>query len=186
MIISVNTGYLIGNSGINGGSTGNLAGTLDNQGTITQPSGYIYLNDSVVIKNEGTYDFTGNASINYGNSSNDLPSINNTNTGLFEQTGSTGTATVGVPFENQGTASAVSATLFLAGGVVSTGGAYNAQGAATINFGDVLTGDFSGAGAGMVGLGGNIEIGAAGATFNFSAGLFQRGPTPASISTPTR
>ena len=32
MIFSVNNGYLIGNSSINGGGTGNLQGTLDNQG----------------------------------------------------------------------------------------------------------------------------------------------------------
>ena len=90
MTIAINNGSLFGNTSLNGGGTPNQGGTLDNQGTITQSSGYFYLYDSVSIENERTYDFTGNANINYGN---DSPNINNTSTGLFEQTGGTGTST---------------------------------------------------------------------------------------------
>ena len=176
MIISVNNGYLIGNSGINGGGTANQGGTLDNQGTITQPSGYIYLNDSVAIKNEGTYDFTGTASINFGNSSNDSPSITNTSTGLFEQTGAAVTSTVGVLFNNQGgTVTATAGTLSLAGGTSSTNGNFDAQGSGTVGLGGIASGTYlgSGTGTGVVDLTGTIQIQPAGATFDFAAGLFQ-------------
>ena len=87
--ISVSGNNLNGNTGFSGGGTANQGGTLDNQGTILQPSGYLYLDDSVILQNEGTYDLTGDVDIYNGSFS---PSIVN-NGGLFEKTGGTGTST---------------------------------------------------------------------------------------------
>ena len=156
--------------GFTSSGAGNQGGTFDNQGTILQSSGYFYLYDSVSIKNEGTYNFTGDAIIYLGNNS---PTLLNTSTGTVEKTGGNGTSSVNVPFANQGTLDGQSGTLFLVDGDANTGGAYNAEAGGTVDLGGVISGAFPGAGAGAVGLGGNVLIGSGGATFNFPAGLFQ-------------
>ena len=162
---------VFGNTQVAGNGTGNQGGTWDNQGTILQASGYFELQDSVTIKNEGTYDFTGDADIDLGD--NTSPSMVNTSTGTVEKTGGSGTSSVNVSFVNQGTLNGQTGTLFLADGDANTGGAYDAEGSGSVDLGGAITGTFTGSGTGTVGLGGNVLIGAAGATFDFPAGLFQ-------------
>ena len=166
LTFTVQGSNLFGFDGVN-----HLGGTLDNQGTILQPSGSFYMYDSVAIKNEGTFNLTGDASINFGNLS---PSITNTNTGIFEKTDGTGTSTIGVPVVNQGgVINAASGTLNLIGGTSSTNGNFNAQSPGTLGLGGAMAGTYFGAGTGAVTIVNAIQIQPAGATLDFAAGLFR-------------
>ncbi len=105
--------------------------------------------------------------------------INNEGGATFENTGSDTVSTGLVPFNNQGgIVSATAGTLNITGGGTDTGGTFNPSTGATINLNNsgtapTLTGTYSGSGGGTVGLpAGTIDIGTAGATFNFPTGLF--------------
>ena len=160
-------------------SGGTLGGTLNNQGTIIQPSGILTLTGS--LSNAGTYDI---ALASTGNVTTGSGVFTNINTGILELTTNV-TATLNSPFANQGgtvetTAAVTAGTLVLGGGGTSTGGSYDASavggaidlaGANT----SVFTGTYTGTGGGIVGLslGGAIAPGAAGATLDFTAEQFQ-------------
>jgi RHS repeat-associated protein len=127
----------------------------------------------VVLSNAGTYQFTADSGIAFGN---DSPSV--VNLGLFEKTAGSGSSGIGVPFNNQGgTVDAESGTLVLNSGT-STGGTYDANGSGVIDLtggaSPTFTGVYTGTGTGLVRLNaGTLNIGAAGATFNFTRkGLF--------------
>ncbi|MHB1560310.1 MAG: carboxypeptidase regulatory-like domain-containing protein, partial [Isosphaeraceae bacterium] len=152
-------------------------GTLLNQGTIFQTSaGGLSLSNGAAIDNAagGTYDFASDSGIALGGFGGSFA-----NEGTVEKTAGTAATTIAVPFNNQGgTVAADSGTLSLAGGGTSTGGTYNAASGATIDLADhtqsTLTGTYTGSGAGAVNVGNNaLNIGQAGATFDFPPGLFQ-------------
>ena len=104
------------------------------------------------------------ADIYFGNSSNDSPSITNTSTGLFEQTGGAATSTVTVLFNNLGgTVNVTTGTLNLSGGSTGSSGNFNAQTPATLGLAGTISGSYLGSGTGTVDLSGVIQVQAGGA-----------------------
>ena len=85
--------------------------------------------DNAILSNQGTYQFTADSNILYGN---DAPnSFVNTAAGIVKKTASTGTSSIEVPFDNQGgTLDAESGTLDATDGGTSTGGTYIAKASA--------------------------------------------------------
>src|SRR5262249_21353479 len=123
----------------------------------------------------GIYDFAADSSIALGNRSPTL-----TNAGKIEKTAGSGTSSIQIGFSNtDGTLEVDSGTLSLAtAGGTSTRGTFQVGQGATLDFtggpnANLLTGAYTGSGAGQVTLaGGDIVIGSGGATFNFPAGFF--------------
>ena len=98
------------------------------------------------------------------------------NSGTLNANGGANTINIGVPFDNQnGTIDVESGTLAFSNSAgTSTGGSFQAAQGATLSLGNIgtLTGAYSGTGSGSVSLSsGAIQIGAAGAVFNFPAGM---------------
>jgi uncharacterized membrane protein len=171
--------YAQGN--FDGSNTNNLGGKLANTGAMVQQGGGpLQLYDSVIIDNQaaGSFTFAGDDTIQLGN---DSPAF--TNEGAFRKSAGSGTASVGVPFRNTAASLEVdSGTLSLPVGGSSTGTAFMVAPNATLDLSNgsatqslILTGTFTGSGGGTILLGGQGElvVGAAGATFNFPAGMFQ-------------
>ena len=151
-------------------------GTLDNKGTITHSAGTLNLN--AVLENEGTYDFTGDGAINLNEGGQGT--FTNASSGLFEKTAGTGTSSIGggVLFDNQGGKVAGDAGTLTLGAGTSTGGTYNAMPGDIVDLVGseeaTFSGTYSGSGGGTVRLAtGVMDIGAAGATLNFPASMFQ-------------
>jgi uncharacterized membrane protein len=170
---------LFGNDSFTGDNKNNLGGTFNNSGVVTESAaGSLGLFDSVAFKNlaGARLLLASDAGLFLGNFS---PMA--TNTGAIEKTAGSGTSIISAPFSNLGgTLKVDSGTLSLAGPTgQSTGAAIDVAAGATLDLtgntdGNVYTGTYTGAGAGKVLLrNGDFEIGAAGATFNFPAGMFQ-------------
>ncbi len=170
---------LFSNDNYDGGNDSNLGGALINQGTITQLDGELVVYDSVTIDNEAgaTYDFGSDGNIGVGSGNCTL-----SNAGIVEKTGGSGVPYIEPNLNNVGgTLEADNGTLqiscFGGSGGTSTGGTFNAEQGATLDLTgnenvNVFTGSYSGSGQGTVLIGtGSLAIGAAGATFNFPAGL---------------
>ena len=182
-----------------GGTISGLdGGVLINTGSITLTSaGAKDLNNGIVLDNTGTISDNGSNVWRFFNGSvlnnqfggvvnmttaetiqnnSGGSAINNLAGATFESTGPNTLTTV--PFNNQsGTIEVDSATFSLAGGgndsggtfIVGPGAALDLTGGST----PTLTGNYTGIGDGAVSLAtGGLYIGAAGATFNFPAGLF--------------
>ena len=160
---------LIGNTGINSDGYSNQGGTFDNTGTITMPAGTLQLYDGIAFTNDKTLNLTGDAGIATASFS---PSVTNTVTGTVEKTGGTGTSSITSTFNNQGGVLTASTGTLSLGRGTDTGGTFNASANATVAFQGYLTGTYTGSGAGLVTLSGNVLIGGVGATFNFPTGLF--------------
>ena len=159
------------------GATTISAGTLDVTGSIA----------STTVSNSGALEFAPTSSTTVIASGG---TVTNNACGTVELASNV-TATISSAFNNQGgTVDALAGTLILAGGGTSTGGAYNASSGATVDLtggqfdnslAPIWTGTYTGSGGGTVLLGGNasnssggqIIIGAAGATLDFSGSLFQ-------------
>jgi uncharacterized membrane protein/transglutaminase-like putative cysteine protease len=157
----------------------NLGGKLVNTGAIVQGVGPLYLYDGVLVDNQagGSYTLAGDGSIQSGSYS---PTF--TSEGAFRKSAGSGTSSVGVPFTNAGgTLEVDSGTLALPAGGSSTGTTFLVAANATLDLSNnagpqsnILTGAFSASGGGSVLFrNGELVIGAAGATFNFPAGVFQ-------------
>ena len=156
-------------------------GALINSGTIVQSgAGSLVLgefSEIAQLNNEAgaSYDFTNDGGIQDSN----VPGIVN-NAGLIEKTAGAGTSTINTVFNGSGAIDVETGTISLApAGGTSTGGAFSiAQYAALSIAGgsgnSTFTGTYTGSGSGSVVLAsGQINIGTAGATFNFPAGMFQ-------------
>lgn len=95
--------------------------TINNSGTINYAtpasSYYLYFQNNGVLNNNGTFNATSDAPINWASGA-----FNNNN--IFEKTGGTGTTVVAVPFHNSGTATASAGTLAFTGGGTETGPFY--------------------------------------------------------------
>ena len=154
-------------------------GTINNSGTILHTNtGFLQFASGTLNNLAGAiYDFQSSGGFSNGGGAN---AVNN-NAGTFRKSIYTGMATIasGVVFNNNGGAlDVLSGTLSIAGGGTSTGGTI------TVGLGAVLnpngggaytyTGLHTGSGDGSIQLSaGTLTIGAGGATFNFSPGLFQ-------------
>jgi RHS repeat-associated protein len=157
------------------GGTFNLGGTFVNAGAIVQGAGDAEMFDNIILSNQGTYQFTANSNLLFGNAPPN--SFVNTPTGIVKKTGGTGTSRIDVPFNNQGgTVDAESGTLTLGGGGTSSGGSYVANGTAVLDWAGnnlTLTGTYTGSGTGRVQFRvGAVTIDSGGATFNFPSGQF--------------
>jgi hypothetical protein len=164
---------LYASTAINGGGA-NQGGTLDNKGTILQPSGVIQGSDGITLLNEGTYKFTGDdgTSTSFAYLADNGPAFVNAATGLVIKTGGNSKSTIGITFQNlTGTVEADVGTLIVGGGT-NTGGTYNAHTGAQVLLSGNYSGTLTGSGGGIVGLNTVIEIDAANATFNFPSGMF--------------
>src|SRR5262249_51013453 len=100
------------------------------------------------------------------------------NSGTLRRSVGTTLARITVPINNlEGTIDVQSGTLtWDTSSDTFTGGTFNVATGATLNISTTvnMTGSYTGSGAGTVALaGGTLNIGAAGATFNFPTGLFQ-------------
>jgi RHS repeat-associated protein len=186
--ITVTTTQVFGldaNGFYNGSGGGDLPGTLANEGSIELTgTASLSLYDSVLLDNRssGLLEFDDDCGIALGN---DTPSC--TNEGTIEKAAGGGTSAITTPFSNQGGVIEVNTgTISLAGdGGTSTGGTFTVAQYATLDLtggtnaavganANVLTGTYTGSGAGTVLLGSGVSnVGAAGATFDFPAGLFQ-------------
>jgi hypothetical protein len=170
-----NTGTIL----LNGANTEFLTGTLNNSGTITQSNSNTLLIDaSSTLNNSGLFDILQSGT---GFQTNGLSGWAINNSGTFQKSAGSGTSVFGgVPFNNAsgGIVNVTAGTLSLNGGGTDTGGTFTVSGGATLDLtggsSPTLTGTYTGSGAGIVSLAsGTLVIGAAGATFNFPAGLFQ-------------
>jgi uncharacterized repeat protein (TIGR01451 family) len=175
-------------------SSGNLLanGTLLNTGTIVQQGpGALNLADTATVKNQGTYQFTGDGSI-LNNSGALFAAF--ANAGTLVKTGGTGTSNVTAILNNTGTIVAQSGTLTLGSGTYAsnqisgdrlTGGTWVAQGGATLALGRAITTSqanltLDGAGSTITGVQGlAVNTGTLtvtnGARFSTSASLDNRG-----------
>jgi hypothetical protein len=172
---------------LNGANDLGLLRTLNNAGTITQTTPGASFNrlnflNGAILNNTGLYDIQENGQtmrINGGSGQ----AFNNT--GILRKSGpaTAGTSDLGnVPFNNGAAATVavtVAGTLSLSGGGTDTGGSFTVtQSNSTLDLtggsSPTLTGTYTGTGADTVSLaGGTLNIGSAGATFNFPSGLFQ-------------
>ena len=150
---------------------------LNNTGTITDNGSNLwrFFNGSVLNNQSGgVVDMASGEAIQNNSGGG---TINNLTGATFENTGSGSFTTV--PFNNQqGAVIEVDAGTFsLAGGGTDSGGTFTVQSGATLDLtggsAPILTGTYTGSGGGIVSLAsGTLDIGAAGATFNFPAGMF--------------
>ena len=181
-LANANNVSLFGNDFFQSKNDGNLGGTLNNSGTIVeQGTGSLGFYDSVALNNQagGTYNFASDGVVYDGQYSPTMA-----NAGTIEKSAGTGTSYIGVPFANNGGAINVgSGTLSLQGnGGISTGGTFTVANGSTLvlagnnTSGNQYTGTYTGTGGGAVTVSddsGWIDIGSAGATFNFPAGMLQ-------------
>ena len=152
-------------------------GTLKNQGTVIADDNLNLQNGTV--NNSGVYDFQNTSPAAVVNGGNAM--FNNSGT-LKKSAGAAGAAISSVVFNNSAgaTIEADASTLTLAG-VNGTYGSTNfvANGTAVIDMtggqtSNTYTGTFSGSGTGQLRLAsGEMNVGAAGATFSFAPGFFQ-------------
>ena len=160
-----------------------LGGTFENAGTLTLqgPSGF-YLDDKVVLDNPvgGSLQFAGSATGDPGLFvGNSTPSF--TNEGTIEKTSGAGASQIAVPFTyTSGPIKVDSGTLMLDPSSAQIAGtSFTVAAGATLDLagnttGNVFTGTFSGTGGGTVLLeNGWLDVGGAGATFNFPTGMFR-------------
>ncbi len=183
---------ITGGGGLTNTGTLTLSGTLvrnlmntvlTNRGTIVHAQGGpLFLRDATLNNLAGAvYDFQSDdspiaASISLGGGVN---AVNNS--GIFRKSAGSGTTSVfAVPFNNLGaTIQVQSGTLspfHRGGGVnISTGGTFTVADRAVLDLtGGILTGNYTGSGDGIVRLrNGTLNVGSAGATFNFPVGMFQ-------------
>ncbi|MGH7136620.1 MAG: hypothetical protein ACREHD_12835, partial [Pirellulales bacterium] len=112
--------HLSSNNYYTGGSSYSLGGTFINTGTfVEQGAGGLEMYDNSTLNNEGTYQFSAASNILYGSAAPN----SFVNTGTVEMTASSGTASIEVPFDNQGgTLDAESGTLQATRGGRTTGG----------------------------------------------------------------
>jgi RHS repeat-associated protein len=156
------------------GGTFNLGGTFINTGTVVEGIGPVEMFDNVTLNNQGSYQFTSDSGLIFGNA----PPQAVVNSGTIEKSGGTGTTKIDIPFDNQGgTVDAETGTLSLSRGGTSTGGTYTANGTAVIDLtggsSHTFTGTYTGSGTGRVQItSGSLTIGSGGATFNFPSGQF--------------
>jgi hypothetical protein len=163
---------MAGTVAITGSNSVELFGTLNNTGTITQNASGIFYFGNGVLNNQasGVYDIqAGRMFVDYGSNT-----INNS--GTFEKSIGTGTASVGITFNNAGGSISVQAgILSFSNGGTSTGGTYNVAGGAQVNYAGgthTLSGTYTGSGAGTVVLSsGTVNIPGT-VTFNFGGGGF--------------
>jgi len=168
----------------NGGDITFDGGTLNNAGTIVWTgTRHISIANAAVFNNlvNGVFDIQGNANanINGGGVFN--------NVGTIRKSAGTGTNTIsGIRFNNNdGAINVLTGTLSLVGsaGSASTGGNFTIASGATLDLtgngnNQTYTGSYTGSGEGTICLScgnfsGTLNIGAAGATFNFSGKVFQ-------------
>gem|GEM_PF-2976977 len=174
--VLTNTGHIT----LAGGDNKDLHNTLalDNTGVITDTAdashGWrMFDSTSLVNMPGGIIDIAGAETIQEDGAG---VIINHTGA-VFENTG-TGSSTTAL-FDNQGgTIEVDSGAYTLANNGASTGGFFNVNGTASVlnitgGQNPIWSGSFTGAGTGTVLLGsGTLNVGAAGVTFNFPAGLF--------------
>ncbi|HUB24180.1 MAG TPA: hypothetical protein VL992_02040 [Tepidisphaeraceae bacterium] len=150
---------------------------LNNSGTITDDGSQVwrFFGDSMVNNlSGGVVDLNGTESLQDQSSGNSA--FNNESGATFEMTGGPDYTTV--PFNNQpGATISVTTNSFSLDAGSSTGGSFNVASGADLDltggYSDTLSGNYSGAGSGTVSMsGGTLNIGAAGATFDFPAGMF--------------
>ncbi len=141
------------------------------------------LYDTTVLNNlsGGVVDVTGGAAFESGWSGYTGGTFNNESGATFEDIGSNYSYDT-VPFDNQsgGIIDVTAGEMYLGGGGTNTGGTFNVSSGATLDLTagyatPTLTGTYTGSGGGTVALtgGGSLNIGDAGATFDFPAGMFQ-------------
>jgi len=172
------------NSGINFPSSANVAlsfRTLNNNATVTwsATNGFMnFLNGSVINNPSGSvWNYANDSDLGFGGGA----AVAFNNAGTFEKTGGTATTTIGVPFNNTGTAIGNAATLSFSGGGncgSSCTGTYTAGTGATIQFGGGLfaqSGPINGAGAANF----------SGATMDFGIGTETISTTTVSFSAGT-
>ncbi len=165
-----------GTIAISGGGTVVLtgAGTLANQGTIDVAGANLQLAGGCLLDNPtgASLDIQTGGGINTGNGGGTL-----SNEGTIAMTG-TGTSTFsGINLVNNGAVNAVSGTLALAvGTLTSTSGTFNASQGAVLYLaklgGGSAQGVFTGSGQGTVSVDGMMTLSGP-STFNFPASLFQ-------------
>ncbi len=173
-----NTGFITVNT--SDGTSALFSGTLTNDGTLTvQDSGtHVGVFDGGTINNpsQGVIDVNG---IDDGGYPLLYTTVNNTGT---INANSPSSVSIWVLNLTGGVVDAQTGTLnaWVDGGSVSTGGTLEAAAGATIqyntggNSGNTFTGTYTGSGAGHFVLNSdNLEVGAAGATFDFPSGFFQ-------------
>ncbi len=88
--------------------------TLQNNGTVNWTGGIIDSGQASVIENAGTFDASGDNVMRDG--SVVVGALHVHNTGIFRKSAGTGTTTIAVPFDNDGTVSAGAGTLSFTGG----------------------------------------------------------------------
>src|SRR5262249_54161400 len=184
-------GEILGGAAITNGGTLTLSTTntkilgvlLNNNATLVHQAGALQLDlftqfSSFIgqLNNSGLYDIQGDVS--FGRSSS-TPSINNS--GTFRKSSGTGSVTLGsVPLNNNGGVIDAEAGTLVVTGATHTGGTFSAgstngvQAILNLTGSHTFTGTYTGSGGGLVQLAGNrFTVGAAGASFNFPAGLLQ-------------
>jgi hypothetical protein len=183
-------GLLVWTSPITGGlftNTGSITAagglldtgsTLENDGTV-DVTATVNLDGTAVVKNEseGIINLKGDVGFTAFTGSTD--SIDNI--GTLQKTSGTGVSTISPPVNNEdnglidGKIIVMTGTLVLGGGGSSTGGTFAVAGAAMLDLTGssiaTYTGEYTGSGAGVVGWSGILNVGAAGATFDFPMGL---------------
>ena len=181
--INLGTGGFTNTGTLAGSATGGLLnlngnGTFTNSGTMTFQGGNFRLENGAIFDNAastGVFDFTDNSLII---PVGQTPGVFN-NAGTLEKTGGGGTSYVQSVFNNSGTIAATMGTLAIdPSGGQNTGGTFNVSTGALVDLTGGTTvhykGTYTGSGAGTVALGGGtLVVDSGGATFNFSAGLFQ-------------
>jgi RHS repeat-associated protein len=168
----------LGGLAISGVNRKDLDGvTLDSGGAVVWTgTGTLYSSNAAVVHNRGTWDAQADARFAAWTGARGTFH----NHGTLRRSAGAGTADFdGVSFNNPGGAIDVqSGTLDLSGGT-STGGSFTVAPGAVLDLSDsndtnALTGAYTGSGGGAVRLSaGTLAVGAAGATFNFAAGILQ-------------
>ncbi len=160
------------------------SGSLVNQGTIDDAgAGGLYIGEyagngvNPILDNQSgaTFAFQSDSGISNSNTAGSF-----TNEGTLTKTGGTGTSTIqNTTFINSAAIDVQTGTLALAAtSGTSTGGTFDVAQGATLDLtgGNTVTyaGSYSGSGGGTIALSsGQVNIGTAGATFNFPSGMFQ-------------
>ena len=131
-IALTNTSGVVGlaaNNYYTGAHTYNLGGTLINTGTIVQQgAGSLEMYDNTILSNRGTYQLAADSNILSGTAAPN--SFVNSATGTVKLTAGSGTASIEVPFNNQGgTVDADSGTLSFTAAFTQTGTVSIASGA---------------------------------------------------------
>ena len=160
------------------------SGSLVNQGTIDDAGAggldigeYAGNGVNPILDNQSgaTFAFQSDSGISNSNTAGSF-----TNEGTLTKTGGTGTSTIqNTTFINSAAIDVQTGTLALAAtSGTSTGGTFDVAQGATLDLtgGNTVTyaGSYSGSGGGTIALSsGQVNIGTAGATFNFPSGMFQ-------------